>query len=230
MVSREARQRRDVPHLGDERAWHHVVMTRIARALLLTVAAPSRSPRPPGRRRATSALNEAAEAFRSGETVYVGSGRARRPLRGRTRTRSRARIADEDARVFVAVLPDGAGTGNLAGQIGDAGPGRRDVRRGRRTPGAPRAASWTPARRRADPGGVAGPRGRRGRRCSMRSSRRWPTRAQRGRRRWRLGRFLAVLAVIAGGGGLLAWRSQRKRRRAARRPSSASCARRRTTS
>jgi hypothetical protein len=85
-------------------------------AAVLVIAAPAgaqelQTPRP--------TLNEAAEAFRSGETVHIDPD-ARDVLSEADAREVEQRIADEGERVFVAVLPEGAGTGNLAGQIGNA--------------------------------------------------------------------------------------------------------------
>ena len=78
---------------------------------VLLVAAPAAA------QTTSSPVSEAASALAGGETVYVHPD-ARDALSEDEAREIESRIADAGGRIFVAVLPDGAGGANLARQIG----------------------------------------------------------------------------------------------------------------
>jgi hypothetical protein len=192
----------------------------MARLLLFLIAilAVTAAPAAAQSLKTSSPVGEAASALRSGTTVYVHPD-ARDALSEADADAIASSIRDSGGRTFVAVLPAGAGTGNVAQRIGeqvringtyvadvdgswsaastDLRPGQAtqlisDASEGRADDAAGTLGAFVPsvADARQPSGGDGGGDGGGG------SS----------------GGLLAILAVIAGGGGLLAWRSQRKRK------------------
>jgi hypothetical protein len=169
-----------------------------------------------------SAVSEAASAFARGETVYVHPD-ARGALSEEQAREVESRIADAGGRMYVAVLPDGAGGANAAVQIG------RRVQGIRGTVVAVAGDVWS-AGSNVLPRGTASDlvsEASRGRASDVpavldafvAAVADAPTTGGRSEPADRNGDgggggegFLAVLGVLAAGGGLLAWRSRRRRR------------------
>jgi hypothetical protein len=166
-----------------------------------------------------SPVSDAAAALRGGETVYVAPD-AGGALPDADARDLQSRIADAGGRVYVAVLPAGAGGPDLARQLGErvrrngtyvvAAGGDYSAASTDLAPGQAGALVQDAARNHAgDTGAVldafvssvasAAPAGARG------------DRAPTGGGGSGTG-VLVVLAALAGGGGLLAWRSRRRRR------------------
>jgi hypothetical protein len=166
-------------------------------------------------------VSEAASALAGGETVYVHPD-ARDALSQDEAREIESRIADAGGRMFVAVLPDGAGGASLARQIGSRV--RIDG-----TYVAVAGDTWSAASS-VLPAGTApdlisqASRGRAGDVAAVLDGfvsevEEAPTTGGRsdpaeedGGNGGGSGGFLAVLGVLAAGGGLLAWRAQRRRR------------------
>jgi hypothetical protein len=188
----------------------------MARVLLLLVAIVALTAAPAAAQslKTSSPISDAASALRGGTTVYVHPD-ARDALSDADASQIASSIQRSGGRTFVAVLPAGAGAGNVAQQIGqqaringtyvadvggawsaastDLRPGQatqliQDASQGRAGDAAGTLGAFVPSVADARPGGRDGGGGG--------SS----------------GGLLAILAVIAGGGGLLAWRSQRRRK------------------
>ena len=167
---------------------------------VLLVAAPAAA------QTTSTPVSEAASALAGGETVYVDPD-ARDALSQDEAREIESRIADAGGRIFVAVLPDGAGGANLARQIGSrvrvdgtyvavAG----DVWSA--------ASSVLPAGKAPDLISEAS----RGRASDVPAVLDSFVDEVDGDDGGGTGGFIAVLGVLAAGGGLLAWRAQRRRR------------------
>ena len=181
--------------------------------VLIAIVALTAAPAAAQSLKTSSPISDAAAAVRSGTTVYVHPD-ARDALSEAEANEIASSIQESGGRTFVAVLPAGAGTGNVAQRIGeqarvngtyaadvdgtwsaastDLRSGQatqliRDASQGREDDAAGTLGAFVPSVADARPSGGDGGGG---------SS----------------GGLLAILAVIAGGGGLLAWRSQRKRK------------------
>ena len=187
----------------------------MARLLLVLIAIVALTAAPAAAQslKTSSPISDAAAAVRSGTTVYVHPD-ARDALSEAEANEIASSIQESGGRTFVAVLPAGAGTGNVAQRIGeqalvngtyaadvdgtwsaastDLRSGQasqliQDASQGREDDAAGTLGAFVPSVADARSSGSDGGSG---------SS----------------GGLLAILAVIAGGGGLLAWRSQRKRK------------------
>src|SRR4051794_8286284 len=192
-------------------------MTRVL-LVLITIVALTAAPAAAQSLKTSSPIGDAASALRSGTRVYVHPD-ARDALSEADADAIASTIRDSGGRTFVAVLPAGAGTGNVAQRIGeqtringtyvaDVGgawsaastelrPGQatqliQDASQGRAGDTAGTLGAFVSSVADAQPSGGDGGGGG----SSGGSS----------------GGLLAILAVIAGGGGLLAWRSQRRRK------------------
>jgi hypothetical protein len=166
-----------------------------------------------------SSLGAAASALRGGETVYVDPG-ARDALQESDASDVAARIADTGGRIYVAVLPAGAGGSDVARQLGEQvrSNGTYVVAAGDEWSAASTDLAPGEAGRlvrdaaQAHPGDTAATLD-----AFVASVASAPTSGGRGNPAQRDrggsgGGLLAILAVIAGGGGLLAWRARRRRR------------------
>ena len=131
--------------------------------VLIAIVALTAAPAAAQSLKTSSPISDAAAAVRSGTTVYVHPD-ARDALSEAEANEIASSIQESGGRTFVAVLPAGAGTGNVAQRIGEqarvngtyVGRRRRHLERREHRPGLRPGDA-------AHPGRVAGPRGRCGR-------------------------------------------------------------------
>ncbi len=190
---------------------HHWDMARVL-LVLIAILALTAAPAAAQSLKASSAVGDAVSALRSGTTVYVHPD-ARDALSEADASQIASSIRESGGRTFVAVLPAGAGSGNVAQQIGEraringtyvadvdrtwtaastdlrSGQATQliaDASQGREDDAAGTLGAFVPSVADARPGQSGGG--------------------------GVSGGLIAILAAVAGGGGLLAWRSQRRRK------------------
>jgi hypothetical protein len=194
-------------------------MARVLLVLIVIVAL-SAAPAAAQSLKTSSPVGDAVAALRSGTTVYVHPD-ARDQLSEAEASDIASSIQDSGGGTFAAVLPAGAGTGNVAQRIGEQvringtyvadvdgtwSAASTDLRAGQATQLIGDASEG----RTDDAAGTLGAF------VSSVADARPATSGDNGAGRdsrgGSSGGLLAILAVIAGGGGLLAWRSQRRRK------------------